>query len=711
MAAVVCMAAACSAWAQLSPGPLSKVHSALNGPAHCTSCHDAAQNPPRFKCLECHREIRERLQVKRGLHPALVGADITGRSCARCHSDHNGENFEIIHWDTPVETFDHRRAGYTLDGRHAGVKCRECHQPAHIQGPARGALQGKDLARTYLGLSRECAGCHADEHRGQFTASCATCHDTTDWKKAASFDHGRARFSLTGAHEKVPCAKCHPTVPGPKPFARYRGVPFEDCSPCHNDPHRGAFRAACRSCHSSTSTWKPAQSAGLFNHSTTRYPLEGKHALVPCAACHRQANFKEPLSFEHCTDCHKTDPHHGQFADRPNGNDCSACHTVAGYKPSTFGVPEHAATRFPLRERHRETPCAKCHVAGAGGVAYRMQDITCAKCHTDVHAGQFRAAPYENRCEICHTESGFRPSTFTVARHSTGRFPLTGGHVTVACAKCHTQTPGSGAPQPARYRFEERTCTVCHADPHGGQFSARMNARLADGRAAGCEACHSTRLWRELQGFDHSNTKFPLEGAHQAVLCDQCHKSDNPVAGIKGIHYESAPVQCSGCHADVHGSQFSSGGVPAQCDSCHRVLKWKPSAFDHDTQSTYKLEGAHRTVACSQCHVMGTMANGARGIVYKSTPRLCSSCHKDAHAGQFADGSRPPECEKCHQSTAWKPSTFDHDAQSTYKLEGAHRIVRCGLCHRNTREVEGRIVIIYRPTPRDCSACHGSQRA
>jgi hypothetical protein len=144
------------------------------------------------------------------------------------------------------------------------------------------------------------------------------------------------------------------------------------------------------------STWRPARSAGIFNHSTTRYPLEGKHALLPCAACHRQANFKEPLSFGHCTDCHKKDPHNGQFVDRPGGSDCAGCHTVAGFKPSTFGVTEHAATRFPLRERHRETSCAKCHVAGVGALP---TDAGAARNASDARRAVSRRA-YGNRCEI-----------------------------------------------------------------------------------------------------------------------------------------------------------------------------------------------------------------------------------------------------------------------------------------------------------------------
>jgi hypothetical protein len=74
------------AWGQISPGPLSKAHASLDGPTHCTSCHDLAKRPPEYKCDECHQEIRSRLDERRGLHPSLVGGDRTGRACASCHS-------------------------------------------------------------------------------------------------------------------------------------------------------------------------------------------------------------------------------------------------------------------------------------------------------------------------------------------------------------------------------------------------------------------------------------------------------------------------------------------------------------------------------------------------------------------------------------------------------------------------------------------------
>ncbi|MEW5874755.1 MAG: cytochrome c3 family protein, partial [Candidatus Zixiibacteriota bacterium] len=64
------------------------------------------------------------------------------------------------------------------------------------------------------------------------------------------------------------------------------------------------------------------------------------------------------------------------------------------------------------------------------------------------------------------------------------------------------------------------------------------------------------------------------------------------------------------------------------------------------------------------------------------------------------------ECRLCHTTERWKPSTFNHDLQSTYRLEGAHRRVPCTGCHKPT-DVDGSALVRYKPTPRTCQECHG----
>src|SRR2546426_5488453 len=198
------------------------------------------------------------------------------RSCALCHSEHNGPDFNLIQWDPSPKAFDHSKTGYVLEGKHAGLTCVQCHTPQHIRAAERGTILMKDLKRTFLGLSRDCLSCHRDEHRGQLGTNCLQCHTYSEWKGAPRFNHAQARYPLTGAHALVPCMKCHPTTPEPAKFVKYVGLAFEKCSACHADPHRGAFPNACESCHN-TSGWHHTQAAARFDHSKTDFPLLGKH--------------------------------------------------------------------------------------------------------------------------------------------------------------------------------------------------------------------------------------------------------------------------------------------------------------------------------------------------------------------------------------------------------------------------------------------------
>jgi NAD-dependent SIR2 family protein deacetylase len=54
---------------------------------------------------------------------------------------------------------------------------------------------------------------------------------------------------------------------------------------------------------------------------------------------------------------------------------------------------------------------------------------------------------------------------------------------------------------------------------------------------------------------------------------------------------------------------------------------------------------------------------------------------------------------------------FDHDRRTQFSLQGAHRNVRCGDCHKLKREIEGKPVLFYKPTPKECEACHGPEIA
>jgi len=612
------------AGAQISPGSLSSPHQSLDGPTNCASCHKFSGQAA-LKCLECHTEIATRLNARSGLHATYNIAPGSSQECARCHSEHNGEDFPLIKWD--IKAFDHKQTGYALLGKHASVGCNSCHAPTRISPQERSAIKIKDLNRTYLGLPTSCAICHRDPHNGRLGPVCQQCHNFEDWKAISEVqvDHSRTRYPLTGLHSHVGCAKCH--TPGPDNRPRYTGIPFSQCVDCHKDPHHGTFPQGCQSCHS-VAGWKKISVTAVnerFDHSKTKYPLEGKHLSVDCAQCHVNGDFKKPLVFAQCMDCHKPDPHNGQFAKRPDHGECSSCHSASGWKPSTFTAKQHASSAYPLRGGHARLECALCHVPKGKDTLFKIEFERCTDCHADRHAGQFASAPNFNACDRCHNLEGYKPSTFTLVRHKETNFVLTGGHIAVPCSDCHKAAALS--PKSAViYHWQELSCTSCHADPHKGQFAESMKQARGNRTAAGCEACHSTKSWKELSAFDHSKTKFPLLGAHRATACIGCHKATNPETKLINTDFKAASTQCEDCHEDIHGKQFAKAGG-TQCVECHNSMKWRPSLFDHEKRTQFPLRGAHQNVRCSECHKLTKVVAAKSVLFYKPTPIECAACH------------------------------------------------------------------------------------
>lgn len=587
--------------------------------------------------MDCHKEIAVRLQRRRGLHATLVAPGATASSCIKCHSDHNGENFSLVRWDP--KALDHSKTGYRLDGKHATLACNRCHNPGKIAPAERSTILMKDVSRSYLGLSQSCTGCHEDKHHGQLGLRCEQCHNTNDWKVNKVFDHSKTKYPLTGAHVSINCQKCH--AKGADGILRYAGIKFSRCADCHTDPHRGSFKQSCEGCHT-TVTWKKTSALNTkFDHSTTKYPLEGKHQQVNCGTCHHGSDFKKPVAFKLCADCHKPDPHSGQFSRRPDKGACESCHTVNGFKPAKYAVAEHNKSAFPLREKHAEVVCAKCHTPAGKATLYKVKFAACLDCHKDVHRGQFAVAPYLNRCEQCHNETTFHKSSMTLARHQKIDFKLTGGHIAVACIDCHKPLRENG---PVSYHFDNLSCTTCHQDPHRGQFAKRM----AEGRNQGCVVCHSTKEWKDVAGFDHSKTTFTLKGAHRAVACDACHRAPNMERTLKNVDYTAASTKCEDCHENIHGPQFvRKGSAVTSCSDCHNDTKWRPSTFDHE-KTVFSLKGAHVDTRCKSCHANFQDVNGKSVLLYKPTPTACSSCHGNTLKSVAARNAQPQEVPHGH---------------------------------------------------------------
>lgn len=565
-AAVLMLGAAPAVHAQVSPGPLSKAHASLEGNLECTKCHGKGSGEMDRKCMACHGEIASLVANHRGFHGREASHD-----CAHCHPDHGGRDFALIAWpDKSPEKFDHARTGWALRGKHAAVACKTCHTRAHL-GPEMAALvEVKSRDTVWVGIDSSCRTCHEDIHRGALGDNCASCHNEKAWRPVPGFDHAKTSFPLTGLHAKVACAKCH-EAPGLKlahdargaVIPLYKPLPHGECNACHADPHKGSFGTTCSSCHS-TAGFKVIRK-GRFDHDKTRYPLRGRHAALACEKCHdeKTAWGKKP-PFATCGGCHK-DPHAGQAMAAGKATDCAACHTVSGFKPSTFSVEEHAKTRFPLDGAHASTKCMDCHglkpagtaaqVAAAVGRAkvwFHPAHERCTDCHRDPHGGRFSPGGERARakdCRACHTMEHFRPSTFDAAQHDEARFKLEGAHRAIPCGACHADLAAAASAKPGRHvaltlKIDARSCRDCHQSPHGTQFDSRKDK-------GACDACHDIESFRPASRFDHRRLNaFPLEGAHLRVACGKCHPTVKTSGGKKMTLYRPLSSRCESCHAD-----------------------------------------------------------------------------------------------------------------------------------------------------------------
>lgn len=567
--------------AQFSPGELTRAHAQLEGTDNCTQCHDVGQKINGERCLACHVELKARLDANKGYH---ANASVRSKECIACHFEHKGRNFKMIRWDGGKESFDHSLTGYKLEGKHKTDICEKCHKPEQVVSPIvrKQAGLSVSLKTTQLGLSQECTTCHFDEHRKQLNAQCDQCHDFENWKESVKkkFDHEKTKYPLVGLHQKVECVRCHSLKDDPqkktdgtidKDFANYKKLEFDNCTPCHKDPHQNKFGPNCVKCHDAFG-WTHVVMAG-FDHSKTRYPLVGEHRHVACEKCH-QPDLKKPavyknMKFAACADCH-ADAHAGQFAQRTDKGRCEACHNESGFIPSLFTVERHQLeSPYVLAGAHMKTPCNQCHVKLAppefksrsgytapgdtAAMIFKWNDKKCSACHKDIHQGQFAEKLKKQDCDICHKMEKWKDLKFDHDKDS--EFALLGKHKDQKCEKCHKVLDENTEMKRVLYKPVAKYCESCHKDLHEGQFTKKSGLSVT-GRISYCDECHNAERFKPSI-FDHNKqSPFTLTGAHQKVDCIKCHALAKVQSDSLITLYKPIASDCASCHPDTHEGVF-----------------------------------------------------------------------------------------------------------------------------------------------------------
>jgi len=282
--------------------PLFAAHARVD----CEACH-GSQQPNQYvgtptDCGTCHARTYE---ATRNPDHARAGFP---RQCEGCHA--------VTSTTWAGATFRHDI--FPLRGAHGRATCEQCHAGGRFRG-----------------TSRDCVSCHRPDYEralnpnhvaAGFPVECGSCHGENAWRPA-TFDHGRTRFPLLGAHAGLDCGRCHLDD-------RFAGTSTQ-CVSCHEaasqaarDPSHAGFPRQCESCHN-VSAWRPA----TFDHDGAFFPINsGTHRgeWSSCAQCHpNPGNFR---AFT-CLSCHphndreRTDDKHRRVGGyRYDSQACYACH-------------------------------------------------------------------------------------------------------------------------------------------------------------------------------------------------------------------------------------------------------------------------------------------------------------------------------------------------------------------------------------------------
>ena len=481
------------------PGDLIKGHTKYQ--TDCKQCHVRLRNTTQKQlCMDCHKPIGQDVQKKKGFHGKNRKA--ISSDCKICHTDHKGRDANIVWLDK--DRFDHKRTDHPLLGKHRQIECTDCHKKKE----------------KYRDAPSACIDCHKDDdaHDNKLGKKCTNCHNPKAWT-SEQFDHDNTNFKLKFSHDRVACNLCHVD-------SRFKDTP-DTCVACHaiRDVHKNRFGNKCEECHVEKK-WDESK----FDHDKdTKFRRKGGHRSVSCNACHAKTykrKSKKQKTPRTCHDCHRLDDVHKGS----NGKKCQDCHGEKSWLKSSFDHDEK--TEFPLRGAHKKASCQACHQANRFD---ENTDKACYSCHRheDVHKNQ-----QGKQCETCHNESTWWLEDVRFD-HELSEFPLVGQHAVAGCESCHFTSA---------FKDAKSGCNDCHQDDDVHEQALGES----------CQQCHNPNDWLIWQ-FDHEETDFKIEGAHDGLHCHSCHFK--PREKVNG-----RDSRCIDCHNrdDIHNGNFGP-----DCDNCH----------------------------------------------------------------------------------------------------------------------------------------------
>ena len=392
-----------------------------------------------------------------------------------------------------------------------------------------------------------------------------------------------------------------------------------------------------------------AEYAAAYPEIATEYPEDLDEAEALAEELVKQLVFEEPgVTWEDFPDQnkHKDFPgcfrcHDGKHLTEDGESirlHCNICHSV----PATVGEGDRPP-QLPLAyiqepDSHLETNFIADH---------RFQaDESCEACHGPIDFGADDSSFCAN--SSCHGESWPAVELDAAFPHP---IELVGAHAEAWCHDCH-----NGDPQP------EYVCSNCHEppEPHFGDT---------------CEDCHTPEGFEgaEMGDFEHP---LPLEGAHAAAGCADCH-----------VEGQAISSDCASCHQPPSETHYGPN-----CQDCHTPTSFGDASLPAEAHP-FPLEGAHAAADCADCHVEGQEISSD-----------CAGCHEPPNETHYG-----PNCEDCHTPTSFGDASLPA-GEHPIPLEGAHATASCEGCHAGEETPEFVCSNCHEPPedhlPGECDACH-----
>jgi hypothetical protein len=392
-------------------------------------------------------------------------------------------------------------------------------------------------------------------------------------------------------------------------------------------------------------------------------PVSAAHHLIAarCETCHADPGGAQSrwlaATDGACRQCHRVADHQAAERETPS---CTTCHVEHHGAPALAAV---ATTR--CTDCHGDLPAeTKGHSLLVGADAQHIRGLADGHPEFAVRVGRAVSAQ-RVRLDATPPPTDTSQIKFSHAKHLAPnlRGPAGNRDVQLVCGDCH-QAPLAAATLPYGKKPPEWSAATApdFAPAEEPQYFAPVRYETH------CAACHPHTFDPRIEAAPHDTPYIVrrfLQGAyaryaleHPGVLAGTPRR--RPIAG--GAVATAAPAPDEWARDEVAAAeqllfrQACPDNEPCpRCRQCHLIddeagaevptvrpptipLRWLPqSRFDH---------GAHRVVACTECHGEVAKSASATDVML---PRLatCRSCH---HPDGASD--RCAECHTYHGATA-----------------------------------------------------------